>query len=343
MDKKIILRKLLEEDASRVNNNINLSELSGKNILITGGTGLVGINIVNTLKYFNKHTAGDPIQISLTCKKKPTGYIADVLDDDNITTYITDLTQPGFSKNFPNADFILYCAGYGQPGMFLQDKMKTISLNTSALIEISSKLNPAGTILYLSTSEIYSGCASIRHSEAEVGTTGPMHPRACYIESKRVGETIIEILNEKGFRGLSARLALAYGPGTRPGDQRVLNQFISKALEGHISMLDTGSASRTYGYISDILIMLLSLLIYGRSGTYNVGGKSTTSIRELAQKISNITDATLTVPPFDNHMNGAPTSVELDLTKIESEFDLPEYIALDEGLKRTVQWIQNYE
>ena len=90
------------------------------------------------------------------------------------------------------------------------------------------------------TSEDYNG---------NVSTTGP---RACYDESKRFGETIIKALNDNGYRAYSARISLAYGPGIFMSDERVINQFIIKALNNKINLLDSGKALRTYCYITDI-------------------------------------------------------------------------------------------
>ena len=67
-------------------------------------------------------------------------------------------------------------------------------------------------------------------SESDIGTTTPLHPRASYIEGKRGGETICNAYRSQGVRAVSARLALAYGPGTRKGDKRAMNSFIEKAL-----------------------------------------------------------------------------------------------------------------
>jgi nucleoside-diphosphate-sugar epimerase len=239
------------------------------------------------------------------------------------------------------ADCVIHAAGYGQPGLFLDDKLKTLAINTSATLELSSKLSDNGSFIFISTSELYNGCTSSAHSENEIGRTGPDHPRACYIEGKRAGEAIVHALCEKGISGVSARLALAYGPGVHSTDKRVLNQFIQKALTGTIEMLDDGSANRTYGYISDIIIMLLKLTTNTTSGVYNVGGKSKTSIKQLAVEISKLVGAEVLSPEIDNVMRGAPRAVELNLSKIENEFKLPPIVGLSEGLKNTIEWIKH--
>ena len=113
-----------------------------------------------------------------------------------------------------------------------------------------------------------------------------MHPRACYIEAKRCGEAICNAFRQQGVKAASARLALAYGPGTREGDKRVLNSFIERGLKGAITMLDRGEAKRTYCYVSDAVELMWKILLHGREPVYNVGGTSKTTIGELACKIA---------------------------------------------------------
>jgi hypothetical protein len=85
---------------------------------------------------------------------------------------------------------------------------------------------------------------------------------------------------------MSARIALAYGPGTKKHDTRVLNQFIEKALvQKRIELLDSGEATRTYCYIDDVVEMLWNIVLRGNQEVYNVGGHSVTSIADLAMRI----------------------------------------------------------
>ncbi len=134
-------------------------------------------------------------------------------------------------------------------------------------------------------------------------------------------------------------MALAYGPGTRKHDTRVLNSFIERALcQKRIELLDAGQAIRTYCYISDTVEMLWRILLFGREGVYNVGGLSTVSILELGRLIAGKTGATVSCPAVATQLAGAPEQVRLDLSRIESEFGKRQYVSLDEGLEKTIAW-----
>jgi nucleoside-diphosphate-sugar epimerase len=138
----------------------------------------------------------------------------------------------------------------------------------------------------------------------------------------------------------SARLSLAYGPGTKPGDTRVLNSFIEKGINGKIEMIDQGKATRTYCYISDAIEIMWDILLFGKEPIYNVGGFSTTTIASLAKKIGKTLNTKVMIPKKDNALTGSPQNVRLDMSKVSKEFNKKrtDYIPLEIGLAKTIEW-----
>lgn len=276
-------------------------------ILVAGAFGLVGQNLCKTLEAKGHRVIG------------------------------MHLDELLFPEDYGHYDVIVHAGGYGQPQMFSKDKLKTIAINTELTAELFKYLKPEGKFLFISTSEVYSGSPSSPHKETDIGTTTPQHPRACYIEGKRCGEAICMAQRERGQDAKIARLALAYGPGTKPHDTRVLNQFIEKALfSKEITMLDDGSTTRTYVYVDDAVDMLINILMEGKEMVYNVGGESSVSIYELAKKIGDMTGAK--VIQGDKSLAGAPDDVKLCLNRYKREFAEPNFVSLDEGLKRTIEY-----
>jgi len=129
---------------------------------------------------------------------------------------------------------------------------------------------------------------------------------------------------------------LAYGPGTKKGDTRVLNQFIEQALTtGQISMRDSGSAERNYLYVEDCARMMLNILFKGKDTVYNVGGNSKTSIYNLALLIAKQTETVVTAGMSSDA--AAPQSVDLDISRIMDEFPM-ELTYITDGLKKTIEY-----
>jgi dTDP-glucose 4,6-dehydratase/UDP-glucuronate decarboxylase len=141
---------------------------------------------------------------------------------------------------------------------------------------------------------------------------------------------------EQGYDVKIARLALAYGPGTKKGDTRVINQFIEQALTTHqIVMRDGGSALRTYCYVEDVAEMMLDILFKGKDVVYNVGGDTRVTIGSLARNIASLTDSVVLggLTPDE----GAPSDVQLDMTKTLVEFPR-EFTSLLTGLSKTINY-----
>ncbi len=343
MSKNDKLLDILGGVSEAINNNLSLGALEGAEVTITGATGLVGLNIVSALVFYNKKYAKKKIHINAISYSKPSGVISELFEDENVINTYGDIADHKFIETIPVSDYIIHSAGYGQPAKFMDDKIKTISINTTATIGLIKRLKDNGSFLFLSSSEVYSGSASLSNRENDIGTTDPSHPRACYIEGKRTGEAIVNTARANGIKAASARLALAYGPGIKNNDMRVLNQLIEKGIQGEINLLDTGEAIRTYGYISDVVTMLLNILIENKSAVYNIGGKSVITIRDLALKIGKYMKVPVNIPDTDSFMNDAPNAVGLDLTRIETEYGHKEYIDIDYGLKKTIEWIRAYK
>ncbi len=335
------LSEIIIEDVEKIINKINFSCLNNKSIILTGASGLVGsyllacLCLLSTSKRFK-------IKINLLIHSDLPEFIAPLIRRMDCNIYQGDITSSNFCKTLPMSDYIIHAAGYGQPGKFMENPIKTIQINTTATLDLFEHLNKDGSFLFLSSSEVYSGLLNSPFNESQIGNTNTNHPRASYIEGKRIGETICNEYRKLGINAKSARLSLAYGPGTKQHDKRVLNNFIEKALSyGKIEMLDQGEARRTYCYITDAVELLWGILLFGKDAVYNVGGESRITIAELAKLIAKETGASMVFPKKSSDLMGAPDDVYLDLTKVKQEFDKHQFISLEDGIKTTINWQRN--
>lgn len=331
------LAHIIADDAKIITHTVDLSPLAGKTLVLTGASGLVGTYLLATLR--EASAQGIKTHIFASAAHGFPEYIKEFARD---VTWVTgDITDPKILAKLPSADYIVHAAGYGQPGRFLEEPLKTIELNTSVTLALGRKLKEGGSFLFISTSEVYSGLAHPPFSETDIGTTSPMHRRACYIEGKRAGEAIVNAFRAQGVRAASGRLSLAYGPGTKRGDKRVLNAFIEKALAGRLTLLDTGAAQRTYCYVRDAVEIIFHILIKGTEPVYNVGGTSRVTVAELANMVGKKLGVPVVFPKnagTDATAAGAPDDVRLNMSKTEKEFGKTDYVPLEEGLARTIEW-----
>jgi len=219
------VHKIIFEDIEKVASRVDCSTLEGKKILVTGGTGLIGLYFLNFFTYLiknrNMSILVDSISKTDPCKETKENF-------PNVNFITLDLGASQELVFEANYDLIIHAAGYGQPKKFLADEINTMVLNGVATIKLARLLKQGGTFVFLSTSEVYLGSPSLPNKESDTGFVSSDHARAPYIIGKSFGETVLASLNRSGVNTKIARIALAYGPGTKLDDERILNQLINR-------------------------------------------------------------------------------------------------------------------
>ena len=328
---------IIESEVKSILDTVDFSTLKNKRVLITGASGLVGLYIVACLKQIQKQYN---IKIAVWTNKGIPQYIAPLFE--NCEIIIGDITDTANFAKLPNYDCIVHAAGYGQPLKFIQNKIKTIKINTEATNNLLQHLNKDGRFIFISSSEIYNGLDHDNITEDMMGNTNTNHFRSCYIEGKKCGESICHAFVEAGYNVKVARLALAYGPGTRMDDERVFNTFIKKGLtEENIVLLDHGTAIRTYCYITDAVEMLWNICLHGKYVVYNVGGISRTSIYDLAATVGKSLKKEIILPEFQQPLTGNPKLVNISCSRYVQEFSKNTYVHLNTGIDKTIDWYKD--
>lgn len=316
----------------------NQASLKNKTILITGASGLIGANIISFLDYLNDTKNLKMKIIAVTRSNRPKW-----LETSSAVRYIKiDLSKDIKKLDIP-FDFLIHGATYaGVRG--LENIEETVVLNTEKFIKLLSyaKKNNA-RVLFISSSEIYGNPAKGKTimDETYFGNVNTLSQRAIYAEAKRLAEAICFAYKDS-IKIKIARALIAYGPGVKGDDKRVIPEFIKKAQKTkNIQMIDNGTATRTICFISDILEMMLNILLNGQEFVYNVSGKGQITIAELAEQIAKINNAKVIFPKTINTISGTVLSSVISNKKYCNEFKKLKFIPLEEGLKITSQWILN--
>jgi UDP-glucuronate decarboxylase len=312
--------------------------LKNKNILITGASGLIGhylicfflhnIDKINSLK-----------KLVLVHKSKLPPYFKILNKYKKIKIIKLDLSKKENNKINMKFDYIFHLASYGQPSKFIHNPLETFKLNTHAIINLIKNLKSNGNFFYLSSSEIYSGLKG-NIKEDKIGTINTDHARGGYIFGKLAGETLLSIFRKiKKLEYKIIRLCLAYGPGTKINDTRVLNQFIENSfVKKKIQLIDDGKDIRKYIYITDALKMILNICFFGKNHIYNVGGKKRISINKLANVIGKIQNRKVIIKKNYNEKKSSPKNAFVNINKYEKEFGIFKMTQLEKGIKNTIDW-----
>ncbi len=187
-------------------------------------------------------------------------------------------------------DFIVHGASIASPTFYRQFPLETIDANVWGLRRLLDQcvIRPPRGLLFFSSSEVYGDPApsAIPTPEDYWGNVSCLGPRACYDESKRLGETLCWSYNKvHGIPTTIVRPFNNYGPGMRLDDGRLPADFARAVVEGRdIVIFSDGTPTRTFCYVADAVAGYLAALSYGAFGVFNIGAdKPELSVREVAE------------------------------------------------------------
>lgn len=270
---------------------MDLSQLEGKKVMVTGATGLIGRTIVDTLLNWNSK-AKDSIHIIALVRneKKAKKMFADVLSEkfqllvsDVCALEVTDI----------GVDYIIHTASQTSSKAFVNEPVETImiGLNGTKKMLDFAVANKVKGFVYLSSMEVY-GCPATDEKVNEGNSTNldTMSVRSCYPESKRMCENLCtSYVAEYGVPAMAVRLTQTFGPGVEYNDGRVFAEFARCAIEGRNIVLNTkGETKRCYLHTKDAVNAILTVLLHGKSGeAYNAANEETyCSICEMARLVA---------------------------------------------------------
>lgn len=290
---------------------MNLSmELKDKSILITGGTGLIGSEIVSRLITIGE-AAGEAMNLTLLVRdlSRATERLNKIIESCNlvqVTLLEGDVCDNTVLTQY-NFDYIIHCAGNSHPIAFSKYPVETMKANlmgTMNLLEYvrsqNEKNTPVARMVFLSSGEVYGNAPLTSDkgwTEDAAGIVDSMNPRSCYPESKRAAETLCRsYFEEYQVPVVVARLGYIYGAGITADNSRADAQFLWKASAGEpIVMKSKGEQLRSYCYVKDAADAILLLLTKGHDGeAYNVADpNSIRTIREYAQCLADTFDVSV--------------------------------------------------
>ena len=146
-----------------------------------------------------------------------------------------------------------------------------------------------GSMVYLSTMEVYGAPTAARVAEGDYGYLDPVAVRSCYPEAKRMAENLcVSYAKEYGVPVKIARLTQTFGEGVRYDDGRVFAEFARAILEKRDIVLKTeGTTARCYCYLGDAIDAIKTILEKGETATpYTVANEDTfCTVREMAEAL----------------------------------------------------------
>ena len=309
--------------------------LGQKRILVTGGAGFLGTHLCRRL-LGQGHEVLCVDNFSTGTRRN----IEEFLDDPMFELLRHNVTFPLFVE----VDEIYNLACPASPIHYQFDPVQTTKTSVSGAINmlgLAKRLKVR--ILQASTSEVYGDPIVHPQPEDYWGNVNPIGSRSCYDEGKRCAETLFFDYRRQHKMSIKvARIFNTYGPNMRPDDGRVVSNFICQALLGEdITVFGRGEQTRSFCYVTELIDGLDRLMNSPENitGPINIGNPNEFTIRELAEKVIEITGSKSKIVerplPEDDPKQRQPN---IDLA--EKLLGWHPTINLNEGLKRTVAYFE---
>ncbi len=311
-----------------------------KTILITGGAGFVGSNLIGYLL-----NLGNKVIVIDNFYSGRKENIQEYVKNENFSLFVYDIRKPiKFLKNH-KIDEIYHLASLASPDHYLFDPVATLETNVLGAKNILDlALEKKAKILFTSTSEVYGDPLVHPQDETYFGNVNPIGRRSCYDEGKRAAETLfMDYHRQYGLDIRIVRLFNVYGPKMAINDGRVISNFVVQALENQkISIYGDGSHTRSFMYIDDLLSALILVMEQTKDiEPINLGNPQEYTILELAEITKLITKSNSDFEFVDLDSQPGrlddPKVRKPDITKAKSLINWEPKTQLQDGLIKTIE------
>lgn len=304
-------------------------------VLVTGGAGFLGSHLCERLL----QDGNDVICVdNLYTGSKDN--IRHLMANPYFEFIRHDVTEPLYVE----VDQIYNLACPASPVHYQANPVKTTKTSVYGALNMLGLAKRVGArILQASTSEVYGDPEVHPQPETYRGCVNPIGIRSCYDEGKRVAETLFFDYHRMHHLEIKVmRIFNTYGPRMNPSDGRVVSNFIVQALRGEdITIYGDGSQTRSFCYVDDLIEGMVRLMASPAdfTGPCNIGNPGEFTILQLAEKVIAMTDSKSQIVykplPSDDPLQRKPV---IDLAKEHLEWE--PHIALDEGLKKTIEYFK---
>ena len=252
-------------------------------ILVTGGAGFIGSHLVEVLC-----EQGKQVHVIDNLSSGSLSNLEAVQNFPNFTLFKDDLSNSStLLEALDGCELVFHLAanpdvktGDAAPDIHFQQNVVT----TFQLLEAIRQTKSVKGLVFTSSSTVYGDAETIPTSEKYA----PLKPVSMYGAAKLASEALItSYAYSYDFRAIICRLANIIGSRARIG---VIRDFIEKLRRNpdRLEILGDGTQSKSFMYVSECIncLILCYALTQGRVEVFNVGTEDMTSVREIAEIVT---------------------------------------------------------
>jgi len=301
-----------------------------KRILVTGGTGLIGIQLVKMLSKFNASIKVASLEVNHSLPKEIQFIKCDLRKIDNCI------------KITKNIDFVFHLAGIkGSPQMAHEkpyEFMSSMLMFNTNIIE-ACRINKVKKLMYTSSIGVYQPSNIL--IEEDVWKTFPSKNDWYAGWAKRIGEINIEALKKSHkIDTYIVRPANVFGPydNFNKDNAMVIPSLINKFLNSNknIEVFGDGSNIRDFIYSKDVAKAMLLIMYKNYQKPINIGSGKKVSIKNLVNLINKIINNKNKIKWIKNKNTGDKIRL-MNISKLK-KLGFRSNFALEDALRETIYW-----
>lgn len=312
-----------------------------KKILVTGGAGFIGSNLIRELLPAGTHQVVclDNFDACYPRRQKEMN-IRSFLKYKQFRLIEGDICNPRDLARVGTVDCIVHLAAktgvrHSLNHAFLYDKVNVEG--TRNMLEYARQ-HDIRQFVFASSSSIYGENTALPWKES-----GRINPGNPYAMSKFAAETLGELYSYLyGIRFLALRFFTVYGPAQRP--DQAIHDFVDLALQGKpVNLFGDGNSSRDYTFVSDIVAGIRSAMEYEQTGfeIMNLGNGCPLTLHEVIAHIRTVCGRKVLIDQCPEQP-GDVRHTCADITKAQNLLNYRPAVNFQAGLKAFYNWFMVY-
>lgn len=314
-------------------------------ILITGGAGFIGSNLVESL------LQNDKISLVRVLDNFATGHKKNI--EEFFSNPKFELME-GDIRNIDDCllackgiDAISHQAALGSVPRSIADPLTSHQVNVNGFINIleAAKANNIKRIVYASSSSVYGDVTDSPKIENRIGKV--LSP---YAATKRINEVYSDAYSKiYGLTMVGLRYFNVFGPKQNPNGPyaAVIPIFVQAAIDGKSPIINgDGSITRDYTPVSNVVNINIDALLSENlpisNELFNVACGSTTSLLKLWNIINDLFGCKIQ-PSFGSERKGDILSSLADITKAKQLLYYTPEVDLVNELRKSIQWYKEHD
>ena len=256
--------------------------IKNSRILVTGGAGFIGSNLVETLL-----SQGNEVVVLDNFSTGKRENVAPFASNPDFTLLEGDIRDPAMCRRaVAGADYVLHEAALGSVPRSIKDPISTAAVNIAGFVNVLFSAHEAGVrrFVYATSSSVYGDAPGLPKVESRIGR--PLSP---YALSKYVDELFAENFSRiYGIGTVGLRYFNVYGRRQDPEGAyaAVIPKFVAELIRHESPVINgDGSNSRDFTYIDDVVqanqLALLATNPEALNTVYNVACGERTTLGEL--------------------------------------------------------------